>query len=153
MYLTTVMLDDEWGPDGEGSPGNGKRPLPRVRYLDYRTRTVRGHIAQRIARARTDCGWNVAELAKVLGVEPDQVRRWESGTEDLPDLCQLLALSRATGHPVEWFFPAGQGGGWALDADESTLLFRCRRLSRDNQKYVRNVVAVLLEVEGMSYER
>ena len=153
MYLTTVMLDDELETEGEGSSGNGKRPLPRVKYLDYRTRTVRWHIAKQISQARADCGWSVPELARVMGVGPDVVRRWESGTDELPDLCRLLALSRVTDHPVEWFFPEGRGGSWALDACESTLLFRYRRLSGDNRKYVRKVVAVLLEVEGMSYER
>lgn len=50
-------------------------------------------IAPRLAGIRDDIGWTVEEMADLLGRTPEEVSRFESGTEEIP-VGYLLDVSR-----------------------------------------------------------
>lgn len=56
---------------------------------------------RRIAAAREAKGWNQADLAEKVGVEPATVSRWE--TDDLsPRPRRLIKIAELTGKAIEW---------------------------------------------------
>jgi transcriptional regulator with XRE-family HTH domain len=55
----------------------------------------------RIARLRRAEGLSVSKLASEIGVDPEQLSRWESEEEDLPDHVQTILAARF-GVDVAW---------------------------------------------------
>ena len=58
-------------------------------------------LAERVKQARLELRLSQRQFAKLVGVAQSTVSRWETGVD--PPIWSASALSRATGHPPEWF--------------------------------------------------
>ena len=65
-------------------------------------------MSERIRRARRRAGLSQSALAEVLKVQRSAVSNWESASEVLPSLQNLVAVARACGVSFEWL---GTGSG------------------------------------------
>lgn len=65
-------------------------------------------LGKRIHALRLERGWSAAETATRMGVEANQVERWEAGEE--PGTGQLIALAALFGVTTDFLLDAGQEG-------------------------------------------
>ncbi|MCG9081136.1 LexA family protein [Laribacter hongkongensis] len=65
-------------------------------------------IGKRIAEARTSKGLNQSELARLVGVSPQAVQKWESG--GAPKGARIQAVASALGTTVEYLLTGSSGG-------------------------------------------
>ncbi|WP_255453194.1 helix-turn-helix transcriptional regulator [Thermomonas sp. HDW16] len=70
---------------------------------------------ERIRRARRKAGLSQAALAELVKVQRSAVSNWESATQVLPTMQNLVAIARTCRVSIEWL---GTGrGGMALDPE------------------------------------
>ena len=62
-----------------------------------------GHIGQRLRAKRNDCGMSLDALAELIDVTPQQMSRYELGSNRI-SAAQLYRLARGLNVNVGWFF-------------------------------------------------
>lgn len=67
------------------------------------TRNEDKNIIKKIKIAMAEMGLNQTTLAKKLGVKPNTVSQWLTGT-NTPQMATLKKVAQATGKPVNYFF-------------------------------------------------
>jgi len=63
------------------------------------------HVAARIVKARNEIGLAQIAFADVIGVNVSQLVKYEHGKNRL-SAGRLHDIAKATGKPIEWFFPS-----------------------------------------------
>lgn len=101
------------------------------------------HVRNRIRSLRQSQPISQTRLAQHLGVTPNTVSRWETGTYR-PDLSDVARMARFFGVPVSEFFPEGEAEGGHLagllgavrDLPPSEIA-ELRRLAEERRKALR----------------
>ena len=72
--------------------------MPRFKpnHIDYR-------IGKRLRQRRNALGISMATLGLIIGVEHQQIQKYETGTSRI-SAAQLYELANSMGVPIGWFF-------------------------------------------------
>jgi transcriptional regulator with XRE-family HTH domain len=106
--------------------------------------SVRRFSPERMKQARLKSGFTHSDLARETGKSETNVGRWERGQHE-PRGESVVAIARATGHDIEFFYIDGDGGEDEEDAEAAMrrvaadMLLNGTDLERDLLKLVRLV--------------
>lgn len=79
----------------------------------FMTRKNDDEVIKKIKIAMAEMGLNQSMLAKKLGVKPNTISQWLSGTNS-PKIDTLKKIAKATGKPVNYFFAEVKGNNNAV---------------------------------------
>lgn len=77
------------------------------------TRKSEEEVIKKIKIAMAEMGLNQTSLAKKLGVKPNTVSQWLTGT-NAPKTDTIKKIAKATGKPINYFFAEVSGNGNAV---------------------------------------
>lgn len=102
------------------------------------------HLANKLREARKHAHMDAVQAGEAVGRSSKTIYAWECGAAE-PSAEQLLALCRAYGVEISYFYPPEYSTPWrGLSIDERKLLDGYRKLDTDGKR----MILALLDYRG-----